>query len=60
MAWFPIPIENTFRPPVGTEPIGGTPVFQFDPTEPAGGILLKEDLNPLLQENGRFIALEPL
>jgi len=60
MAWFPDPIEDAFRPPVGVDPVGGSPVFEFDPLEPASGILLKEDLNPLLQENGRFIALEPL
>ena len=56
---FPSPIDDALRPPVGTDPIGGTPVFEFDPLEPAGGLLLKEDGEPLLQENGRLIALEP-
>ena len=57
---FPNPIDDVLRPPVGTDPIAATPVFEFDPLEPAGGVLLKEDGAPLLQENGRFIALEPL
>lgn len=57
---FSDPVGDVLRPPVGQDPIGGNPVFEFDPTEPGGGILLKEDGNPLLQENGRFIALEPL
>ncbi len=59
MSFFGDPIDDTLRPPIGTDPFG-RPVFEFDPTEPGGGVLLKEDGSPLLQENGRFIALEPL
>ena len=56
---FSDPVDDVFRKPVGIQ-VFTQPVFEFDPTEPAGGILLKEDGAPLLQENGRFISLEPL
>jgi len=56
---FSSPIDDVLSPPIGEE-VFTQPIFEFDPSEPAGGILLKEDGNPLLQENGKFIALEPL
>lgn len=53
------PIDDVLYQPVGQD-VFSQPIWEFDPFEPGGGVLLKEDGSPLLQENGRFIALEPL
>lgn len=51
------PIAGVEREPVGQDPFS-RPVFKFSPTEPAQGVLVRENGSPFQRELGGFIARE--